>query len=113
MYQQLAGQRLKGNVQLNITVFPATPQRDIVPEVQRLHCSWVLQLWHYERADNDVFRESEPRGVPFDRLVFTVWNGTTQKIVESGGGLVSLRGPVLTPYASFRKQILAALSQQP
>ncbi|UWZ86921.1 hypothetical protein [Occallatibacter riparius] len=112
MYQQLAGQRLRNKAQLNIIVLPASLQRDIVPEVQRLHCSWVLQLWYYQHQDNDVFRESEPRGVPFDRLVFTLSNGATRKIVESGGGLISLRGPVLTPYESFRKQILAALNQQ-
>jgi hypothetical protein len=45
MYQQLAGRRLKDGSALHLIVFPASLQADIiVPEVQRLKCSWVLPV---------------------------------------------------------------------
>jgi hypothetical protein len=111
MYQQFVGRRLKDNSELNITVFPASQQRDILPEVHRLNCSWVLQLRYYRYADDDVFGQNQPRGARFDSLLFTLWNGATRKVIESGRGFVSLREPPLTPYASFRKQVLKTLNQ--
>lgn len=112
MYQQLDGQKLKNGSDLHITVFPASHQPEILPEVRRLDCSWVLQLWYHLYANDDAFGQSQPRGARFDTLTFALWNGATQKVVESGGGLVSLREPKFTPYASFSKQILNRLNQQ-
>lgn len=106
MYQQLVGRRLKDGSALHLIVFPASLQPDIVPEVQRLNCSWVLQLWYHPWAEDNDARDAR-----FDRLLFTLWNGSTRKVIESGGGLVSLRGPQLTPYGSFREQILKTLNQ--
>ena len=110
MYQQLAGRRLKNGSKLHIIVFPASLQADIAPEVHRLNCSWVLQLRYRQQVDDDVFGQIYPRGTRFDSLLFTLWNGATGKVLESGGGLVSLREPPLTPYVSFRKQVLKALN---
>jgi hypothetical protein len=44
MYDQLTSQRLQNGTALHITVLAAFMQRDILPEVHRLNCSWVLQL---------------------------------------------------------------------
>jgi hypothetical protein len=110
MYQQLVGRRLKDSSELNIIVFPASLQRDILPEVQRLNCFWVLQLWYHRYADDDVFGQTQPRGARFDSLLFTLWNGATRKVIESGSGFVSLREPRLAPYSSFSKQILKTLN---
>ena len=111
MYRWLAGRALKDGSELNITVFPASLQWDILPEVQRLNCSWVLQLWYHRFADGNVFGQTPARGARFDTLSFTLWNGKTRKIIKSGGGFVSLREPMLTPYASLCKEILKALTQ--
>lgn len=111
MYQQLDGQILKNGSGLYITVFPASLQRDILPEVHRLNCSWVLQLWLHLYEDDDVFDQSRPRGARFDSLTFALWNGATRKVLERGSGFVSLREPKVTPYASFSKQILKSLNQ--
>jgi hypothetical protein len=111
MYQQLDGRRLKNGSKLHIIVFPASMQSDIVSEVHRLNCSWVLQLRYRQQLDDDVFGQTYPRGTRLDSLLFTLWNGATGKVLESGGGFVSLREPLLTPYVSFRKQVLKALNQ--
>jgi hypothetical protein len=110
MYRQLIGQRLKDGSELNIIVFPATQQRDILPEVRRLNCFWVLQLWYHRYEDGDVFHQTQPRGVHADTLFFTLWNGATGKGIDGGGGFVSSHDSGLTPYPSFRKQILKTLN---
>lgn len=111
MYQQLAGRHLKNGSKLHIIVFPASLQSDIEHEVHRLNCSWVLQLRYREQLDDDVFGQTYPRNTRFDSLLFTLWNGATGTVLESGSGFVSLREPLLTPYASFRKRVLKALNQ--
>ncbi|MGB6691919.1 MAG: hypothetical protein WBE76_29095 [Terracidiphilus sp.] len=113
MYQELAGRRLQSGAALHITVLPASMQEDILPEVHSLNCCWVLQLWYQRSTDDDVFGQAQPRGLPFDSLLFTLWNGTTRKVVERGTGLVSQGKPMLTPFAAFRKQILKKLNQLP
>ena len=112
MYRQLAGRRLKNGFKLHIIVFPASLQSDIVPEVHRLNCSWVLQLRYHQQLDDDVFGQTYPRGTRFDSLLFTLWNGATGKVLDSGGGFVSLRRtPVDALCILFRKKVLKALNQ--
>lgn len=111
MYMQLAGRRLKDGSKLNIVVFPASPESAILPEVRRLNCPWVLQLRYHQQRDDDVFRETYPRRTGFDSLLYTLWNGSTREIIKSGSGIVSVGDHLLTPYASFGKQILKALNQ--
>lgn len=114
MYQELAGRRLQNGTTLQITVLPASMQQEIEPEIHRLNCSWVLQLWHRRNADEDVFGQVPPRNARFDSLLFTLWNGTTQEVIENGAGFVSLATkPPLTPFALFRKQILKKLNRLP
>ena len=108
MYQQLAGQKLKDGSDLNIIVFPASLQQDILPEVQRLNCSWVLQLSYHTYVDDDA---SGQGGTRFDSLLFPLWNGATQRVVENGSGFAFPRRSRLSPYATFSKQILKALNQ--
>jgi hypothetical protein len=111
MYQQLAGQQLKNGSKLHVIVLPASAQSDIVPQIQRLACTWVLQLWYHAYADDYAFSQTQPRGAQVDSLLFTLWNGATQKVIGSGSGFLSLREPPLTPYASFRTQILKTLNR--
>ena len=89
-------------------------QQEIEPEVHRLNCSWVLQLWYLRNVDEDVFGQPEPRGARFDSLLFKLWSGTTQDVIENGAGFMSLATkPPLTPFALFRKQILKKLNRLP
>lgn len=113
MYQQLAGRKLQSGAELQITVLPASMQQDVQQEVHRLHCSWVLQLRYQRRTDGDAFGQPQPRSLPFGNLLYTLWNGTTGKVVERGAGFVSQDKPYLTPFAAFRKQILKKLNQMP
>ena len=113
MYQELVGRRLQNGATLQITVLPASMQQEIEPEVHRLNCSWVLQLW-YRRADEDAFGQVQPRGAHFNSVLFILWSSTTREVLEKGAGFVSLATkPPLTPFASFRKQILKKLNRLP
>jgi len=88
-------------------------QQETEPEVHRLNCSWVLQLW-YRRADEDAFGQVQPRGAHFNSVLFILWSSTTREVIEKGAGFVSLATkPPLTPFASFRKQILKKLNRLP
>ena len=114
MYRELAGRRLQNGATLKITVLPASMQQEIEPEVRRLNCSWVLQLWYRRNADEDISGQALPRGARFDSLLFTLWNSTTREVIENGAGFVSMTTePPLTPFALFRKQILKKLNQLP
>jgi hypothetical protein len=114
MYQELAGRRLQNGATLQITVLPASMQQEIEPEVHRLNCSWVLQLWYRRKADEDVFGQVQPRSARFDDLLFTLWSSRTREVIENGAGFVSLATkPALTPFALFREQILKKLNRLP
>ena len=113
MYQELAGRKLQNGATLQITVLPASMQHEVEPEIHRLNCSWVLQLW-YRRADEDAFGQVQPRGAHFNSVLFILWSSTTREVLEKGAGFVSLATkPPLTPFASFRKQILKKLNRLP
>lgn len=114
MYQELAGRRLQNGATLQITVLPASMQQEIEPEVHRLNCSLVLQLWYRRKGDEDVFGQVQPRGAHFDDLLFTLWSSRTREVIENGAGFVSLATkPPLTPFAQFREQILKKLNRLP
>jgi hypothetical protein len=112
MYLQLVGRRLRDGSKLNLSVFPASPESTILPEVHRLNCSRVLQLRYHQQRDDDVFGETYPRRTGFDSLLYTLWNGSTRAVIKSGSGVISVGDHLLTPYVSFGKQILKALNQE-
>ena len=117
MYDQLASQRLQNGTSLHITVLAASMQRDILAEVHRLNCSWILQLWYHRSTDREV--RSSPMG-DNDSLLFTLWNGNTRKVIARGSGVVTreLQGNTsLVPnpllYSALARQILKKLNQLP
>jgi hypothetical protein len=117
MYDQLASQRLQNGAALHITVLAASMQRDIVPEVQRLNCSWVLQLWYNRSTDGEV---RSPFMGDHDSLLFALWNGDTRKVIARGSGVAmrELQGNTsLVPnpllYSALASQILKKLNQLP
>lgn len=121
MYNQLASQRLQNGTALHITVLAASMQRDILPEVHRLNCSWSLQLWYHRSTDRDASTGDVyiPMGDQ-DSLLFTLWNSETRKVIARGSG-VPMRetqgdtslvpNPLL--YSAFARQIVNKLNQLP
>ncbi len=79
LYEQLAGRRLRDGARLDITVLAATAQQDILPEVRRLQCYYVVQLWHNPRVG--------------DILFFSLWNGATRKVIAQGASPIRLLLP--------------------
>lgn len=112
MYLELARRRLNDGSRLNIIVFPASSESAILPEVHRLNCTWVLQLRYQQQVDDDVFGQTYPRRTRFDTLLYTLWSGSTRDVIKSGRGIVNLGDPLVTPYATFGKQIMKALNHQ-
>ena len=117
MYHQLVGQRLQNGTAVQIIVLAASEQRDILPEVHRLKCSWSLQLWYHRRTD----REGSFAGMgDQDSLLFSLWNSDTRKVLARGSG-VAMRetegdaSRILNPdlYSAFAHQILKKLNQLP
>jgi hypothetical protein len=115
MYDQLASQRLQNGIALHITVLAASMQRDILPEVHRLNCSWVLQLWYHRSSDGEIL--SVPMG-DHDSLLFTLWNSDTRKVIARGSGVVmretqgnTSRVPNPLLYSALASQILKKLNQ--
>jgi hypothetical protein len=116
MYDQLASQRLRNGTALHITVLAASMQRDILPEVHRLNCSWILQLWYHRSTG---VRGPSPMGDQ-DSLLFTLWNGDTRKVIARGSGVVMREtqgNTSLVPnpliYSALARQILKKLNQLP
>jgi hypothetical protein len=119
MYDQLASQSLRNGTALHITVLAASMQRDILPEVHRLNCSWVVQLWFHKSTDRDAGDSYIPMGDQ-DSLLFTLWNGNTRKVIARGSGVTSREtygdaslAPNLTVYSGVAHQILKKLNQLP
>jgi hypothetical protein len=146
MYKSLSGRTLQNGTPLAITVLAASVQKDVLLEVRRLNCAWVLQLWHHRNADDDEYggampgdlaeenaagavnslEESDPltpRSIgDQNSLIFTVWNGATQKVLTRGAGPLNWptppagmgpNAPSRNPYMAFSKQILKKLNQLP
>jgi hypothetical protein len=112
MYVELARRRLNDGSKLNMIVFPASSESAILPEVHRLNCTWVLQLRYQQQVDDDVFGQTYPRRTRFDTLLYSLWNASTRDVIKSGSGIVNLGDPLVTPYATFGKQIVKALNHQ-
>jgi hypothetical protein len=76
VYNALSGKNLRNGSPLRITVLAASVQRDILPEVRRLQCEWVVQLWYADA--NSMF--------------FSLWNGATREVLTRGSALLRLTG---------------------
>jgi hypothetical protein len=133
MYNRLVGQKLRNGSPLKITVLPASVEKDILPEVQRMHCAWVIQLWHNHIVDftpnsgvsADPFAQFNPQlGQPEtpvgkdDNLFFSLWNGATRKVLADGSAPLRPAArsgpgepPSLTPIDALAQQILKRLNQ--
>jgi hypothetical protein len=117
MNDQLASERLQNGTALHITVLAASMQRDILPEVHRVNCSWILQLWYHRSSEGEVL--SAPMG-DHDSLLFTLWTSDTRKVIARGSGVVmrvtqgnTSRVPNPLLYSGLARQIMKKLNQLP
>jgi len=136
MNKQLQGHRLQDGTPLNIIVLASSVDKEVLPEVHRLRCSRVLQLWFHGNADNDIYGGSSPLDMPSesepevtfpqpigdqDSLIFALWDAETQKVYVRGAAPLvhstHLPGerpwPTTQPYVALRNQILRKLKALP
>lgn len=132
MYNQLSEQKLRSGAPLQITVLPASDKKDILPEIRRLPCVWVVQLWYFEEdpASSHAAVSSggpTPRSASNPQLVypqlkdslfFSLWNADTQKVLERGSAplhpterLSSPGRSNVMPSAGLVQQILKRLNE--
>jgi hypothetical protein len=130
MDKQLAAQKLRSGAPLHITVLAASTQKDLLPEVRRLQCPWVIQLWYQHNPDlqvsePDVSTDGRP---PFDPqlaarspvsheddVFFSLWNGPTEKIIARGAAplhLLQTQAPPPSDPLRANPLTCAALTQQ-
>ena len=114
MYNQLSGQKLRSGAPLKITVLPASDKKDILPEIRRLQCVWVVQLWYFEEDPTSSHAAVSsggptPRSAlnpqlvypqPKDSLFFSLWNADTQKVLERGSAPLHPTERLSSPGAS-------------
>lgn len=116
LYKHLSDRKLDNGSALHITVLAASMEKEVAPEVHRLQCAWVVQLWHHRSADNVNFGRnassqigstSLPVAGPTpvanpematpnpvadeDSLYFTLWNAATAKVIARGAGVLPRR----------------------
>lgn len=133
MDKQLEGHRLPDGTRLNITVLAATIDQQVLPEVRRLRCTRVLQLWFHGNADGDLYSSGSPVDLPTadpepvetfpqpigdqDSLIFTLWEPETQRVLARGASPLVYTSPVpgerpmfiTRPYIALANQILKKL----
>ena len=114
MYNQLASQPLQNGTVLHFTVLAASVQHAVLPEVQRLRCSWVVQLWYHITSHGDTKMGDQ------DSLLFNLWNGETRKVIARGSGVLlrptegdasNVPNPLV--FSGLARQIRKKLNQLP
>lgn len=116
MYDLLSAQKLRNGTQLRITVLAAATEKDVPPEVRRLHCPYVVQL-RYHGDLGDLLHGGRTMEEGSDSVLFTLWNGATGKTIANGGSLIlaedrhPLNGALAASCASLAQQILNSLDK--
>ncbi len=116
MYDLLSAQKLRDGAPLRITVLAAATEKDVPPEVRRLHCPWVVQL-RYHGDLGDLLRRVPTMDGDADSVLFTLWNGATGKTIATGASLIPaenrqpLNGSFAASCASLAQQILKSLDK--
>jgi hypothetical protein len=132
MYKQLSGQQLRNGAPLRITVLAASVEKDVLPEVRRLQCVWVVQLWYQQVITlaqvhgipgppwyQQVSTLAQGSGIPDgerlsggseDSLFFALRNAGTAKVIANG--MTPLRvDSKAKPCAELAHKILKRLNQ--
>ena len=102
----LSTQKLRSGAPLLIRVLAASAEKDVVPEVRRLQCPYVVQLW-YQAFGSDLTEDS---------LLFSLWNGTTGKVIAHGASPIRVIGQhpnLRAPCAALTQEIMQGLNKLP
>jgi hypothetical protein len=117
----LSAQRLRSGAPLQITVLAASVEKDIQPEVRRLHCPYVVKL-SYQGGLSPVWRYA--KDAYGDSLLFSLSNGPSEKIIAQGASPIRLihgqdrppPSPLVSepvPCAAVTQQIMKSLNKLP
>lgn len=120
-YNHLAEKKLRDGSRLAITVLPASVKRDILPEVRRLQCAWVLELSDLSTVSAGGIAPQSPTTGDLAResVFFTLWNRETKKAIAQGAPLygstwrrqIPLSETTDPAAASIAQQVLASLNK--
>jgi hypothetical protein len=111
LYTLLSARKLRSGAPLRITVLAALGEKDVVPEVRRLQCPYVVQLRFH-----DVVWRGRSIGADEDSVLFSLWNGATGKVIANGASLIPGRDRLTSNslYAScadLTQQIMKSLNK--
>lgn len=126
----LATQILRTGATLQISLLDASTEKDVLPEARRQQCPYIVELWYhqshsasgrYAMGDQDSLFSKWNDG---DSLSFSLWNGTTGKVIARGMSPIrlvqdqNLRGPNPLvaepgPCAALSQQIVKHLNKLP
>jgi hypothetical protein len=118
LYNLLSARKLRSGAPLQITVLAALTEKDVLPEVRRLQCPWVVQL----RYHGSFWPGGRYVGDDEDTLLFSLWNGATGKVIAQGASLIRpvpgqerLYSDALfaVPCAALARQIMRSLNRLP
>lgn len=131
MFNELSRHRLQDGAELKLIPLAASLEKDVAPEVRRLGCSWVVELWFHARdntgemagpsmssdvgggEDDPIVQNAEPA-----TLIFALWNARTRKVVARGAAPPPVRQSAqwrtlpFNPYPRFARAILKKLRQK-
>ncbi len=118
LYNLLSARKLRSGAPLQIAVLAALTEQDVLPEVRRLQCPWVIQL----RYHGSFWPGGRYVGDDEDSLLFSLWNGATGKVIANGASLIlpvpgqeRLYSNALlkVPCAALTRQIVKSLNRLP
>lgn len=114
----LSAQKLSSGAPLEITVLAALTEKDVLPEVRRLQCPWVVQL----RYHGSFWPGGRYVGDDEDSILFSLWNGATGKAIADGASLIrpfavkdrlASNAVLAVPCAALAQQIMKRLNKLP
>ena len=84
LYKLLSPRKLSNGAPLRITVLAALGEKDVLPEVRRLQCPYVVQL----RYHSSITHGGRSPGEDEDSILFSLWYGATGKVITNGASLI-------------------------
>jgi hypothetical protein len=114
LYTLLSARKLRSGAPLRITVLAALGEVDVLPEVRRLQCPYVVQL-RYHRS---ITHGGRSPGEDEDSVLFSLWNGATGEVIANGASLIPGRNRLPSTSlpavcADLTQQIMKGLNKLP
>ena len=114
LYNLLSAQKLRSGAPLRIMVLAAEGEKDVLPEVRRLQCPYVVQLRYHLSVSNG----GRSLGEDEDSILFSLWNGASRKVIANGASLIPGRNRLPSNSlhavcADLTQQIMKGLNKLP